>query len=59
MAHSPLSIRRAIVARKQPKQITQLIVAQFEQMFPNEDACDAYLVARRRPEGVRCPRCGS
>lgn len=44
---------------KQPKQITQLTVAQFEQMFPNEEACDAYLVARRWPNGVHCPRCGS
>ena len=28
-------------------------------MFPNEEACDAYLVARRWPDGVHCPRCGS
>jgi len=30
-------------------------------MFPvgNEDACKAYLKARRWPEGVRCPRCGN
>ncbi len=28
-------------------------------MFPNEDACKAYLVARRWPEGVHCPRCGN
>jgi transposase-like protein len=44
---------------KQPPQIMQLTVAQFEEMFPDEDACDAYLVAHRWPEGVRCPRCGS
>lgn len=47
------------MARKQPKQITQLTVAQFEKMFPNEEACDVYLVARRWPNGVICPRCGS
>jgi transposase-like protein len=28
-------------------------------MFPDEDACKAYLKARRWPEGVRCPRCGN
>lgn len=44
---------------KQPKQIPQMSVAQFEAAFPNEDACDAYLVARRWPNGVHCPRCGS
>jgi transposase-like protein len=44
---------------KQPKQIHQLTVKQFEAMFPNEDACDAYLVAHRWPSGARCPRCGS
>jgi transposase-like protein len=47
------------MARKQPKQIPQMTVAQFESAFPDEDACDAYLVARRWPNGVKCPRCGS
>jgi transposase-like protein len=28
-------------------------------LFPNEDACRAYLQARRWPDGVVCPRCGS
>src|SRR5258708_5482674 len=55
-----LSIRRAQMARaKQPKQIHQLTIGQFEKMFPTEDACDAYLVSHRWPEGVFCPRCGS
>jgi len=45
--------------RKQSKPIQQLTAAQFEQMFPDEDACCAYLVGRRWPEGVRCPRCGA
>jgi transposase-like protein len=44
---------------KQPKQIPQMTVAQFEAAFPDEDACDAYLVAHRWPSGVHCPRCGS
>jgi hypothetical protein len=47
------------MARKQPKQIIQMTVAQFEAAFPDEEACDAYLVARRWPNGVICPRCGS
>jgi transposase-like protein len=47
------------MARRQPKQIPQMTVGQFEAAFPNEEACDAYLVARRWPNGVVCPRCGS
>ena len=44
---------------KQPKPVHQLTVAQFEEMFPDEEACKAYLVARRWPQGVCCPRCGN
>ena len=44
---------------KRPKPVHQLTAAQFEEMFPHEEACKAYLVARRWPEGVRCPRCGN
>ena len=44
---------------KRPKPVHQLTSAQFDAMFPNEDACCAYLVARRWPEGVHCPRCGA
>src|SRR5665213_203574 len=39
--------------------INQMTTPQFERMFPNEDACAAYLVAHRWPDGVHCPRCGS
>jgi hypothetical protein len=42
-----------------PKAVHQLTIPQFERMFPDEDACRAYLQARRWPEGVRCPRCGN
>jgi transposase-like protein len=41
------------------ERIHQLTVAQFEAMFPNEDACSEYLVENRWPDGVRCPRCGN
>jgi hypothetical protein len=52
--------RKSVMVRaKQAKQISQLTVAQFEAVFPDEDACKAYLVARRWPDGVRCPRCGN
>jgi IS1 family transposase/transposase-like protein len=47
------------MARKQSKQIMQMTVTQFETAFPNEEACDAFLIARRWPDGVHCPRCGS
>ncbi len=45
--------------RKQPKQIHQMTIREWEAAFPDEDACCAYLVAHRWPEGVFCPRCGS
>jgi transposase-like protein len=37
----------------------QLTSRDFDKLFPNEEACDNYLVARRWPKGVHCPRCGS
>ena len=36
-----------------------ITAAQFDEMFPNEEACRAYLIARRWPNGVHCPRCGN
>jgi transposase-like protein len=44
-----------------PKAVHQLTSAQFDRMFPvdDEDACKAYLKARRWPKGVTCPRCGN
>src|ERR1700730_11392175 len=48
-----------MVRAKQPKPVHQLTAAQFESMFPDEDACRAYLQARRWPGGVHCPRCGN
>src|SRR5690242_19619007 len=44
---------------KQPRQIIQMTVAQFAAMFPNEDACDAYVVRNRWPDHIECPRCYS
>ena len=38
--------------------IHQMTIPQFEKMFPNDEACAAYLVAHRWPDGVHCPRCG-
>ncbi len=47
--------------RSRPKPVHQMTEGQFENMFPqgDEDACKAYLKARRWPEGVHCPRCGN
>jgi transposase-like protein len=42
-----------------PKPVHQMTIAEFEDMFPNEEACARYLVARRWPNGVACPRCGN
>jgi transposase-like protein len=43
---------------KNALQIHQMTVPQFEKMFPDEDACKAYLAANRWSDGVHCPRCG-
>lgn len=42
-----------------PKFTQQMTVSEFEMLFPDDDACKAYLVHRRWPEAVSCPRCGS
>lgn len=47
------------MARKQPRPIQMMSNFQWEKAFPDEDACDAYLVSHRWPDGVHCPRCGS
>ena len=44
---------------KRPQPVHQMTVAQFEKPFLDEEACRAYLVARRWPDGVVCPRCGN
>ena len=36
-----------------------MTVPQFEALFPTDDACKSYLVARRWPKAVTCPKCGS
>jgi IS1 family transposase len=45
---------------KQPtKTIHQMTIPEWEAAFPDEDACCAYLVGHRWPEGISCPRCGN
>src|SRR6266481_6953627 len=39
------------------KVIHQLTLRQFEQLFPDEDACKTYLMHQRWPEAISCPRC--
>ena len=48
------------MATRRPRPVHQMTEGQFEDMFPDEEACKAYLVARRWPQGaVVCPRCGA
>ena len=42
-----------------PKAVHQLTATQFDELFKTENDCIRYLVARRWPEGIRCPRCGN
>ena len=44
---------------RRPKPVHQLTAKQFDAMFQTEEDCIKYLVARRWPEGVICPRCGN
>jgi transposase-like protein len=45
--------------RPRPRPIPKMTLAQFEATFPGEQACKSYLQARRWPNGIHCPRCGS
>ena len=47
------------MAKRRPKPVHQMTEAQFEAAFPDEEACKAYLVKRRWPNGVYCPRRGA
>jgi hypothetical protein len=51
--------RREDLMPKRPKPVHQMTVVQFEASFPHEEACRDYLIARRWPNGVHCPRCGN
>jgi len=46
---------------KRPKPVSQMTTRQFEDRFPigDDEACFRYLIARRWPQGVHCPRCGN
>lgn len=44
---------------KTTRKYRPLTMAQFEARFPTEDACRRYLMRRRWPADVCCPRCGS
>src|ERR1700693_4735949 len=52
-------LRREDRPMSQPKFTRQMTVAEFDLLFPTDEACKAYLTARRWPDGVvKCPRCG-
>jgi diguanylate cyclase (GGDEF)-like protein/PAS domain S-box-containing protein len=44
--------------RKTPG-LDEMTEQEFKAAFPDNDACFAYLKARRWPKGVHCPRCGN
>jgi ISXO2-like transposase domain/Transposase zinc-ribbon domain len=44
---------------KRPKPVHQMTTSEFEARFYSEEACRTYLIARRWPNGVHCPRCGN
>ena len=33
-------------------------LAEFQQEFPNDESCAAFLIERRWPDGFVCPGCG-
>lgn len=43
-----------------PSKLTkQMTVAELDQMFPTNEACQEYLMNRRWPKGAVCPKCGN
>jgi len=45
---------------KQVKTVKQMTLAEFDKLFPGEEACWQYLYDRRwAAKGVHCPRCGN
>jgi transposase-like protein len=44
---------------KNPLQVHQMTLKDFDKAFPHEDACKTYLMVNRWPNGVICPRCGN
>jgi transposase-like protein len=42
-----------------PRFTRQMTIPEWEVLFPDDDACKAYLARRRWPNEIRCPRCGS
>ena len=52
-------MRKSNQANHEPKFTRQLTIADFDRLFPNEDACKAYLRDQRWPKVVICPRCGN
>src|SRR5689334_2065734 len=64
LTHRPPDVKILIVATEyqehELKFVRQMTLAQFDALFPNEDACKCYLMKRRWPDGVvKCPRCGN
>ncbi len=45
--------------KAEPKFVPQMTLSEFDGMFPDEEACWTYLLLRRWPAGVKCPRCAN
>jgi len=43
--------------KKSKKPVHQMTLAEFDQLFKTEDNCKEYLITRRWPDAVQCPRC--
>jgi hypothetical protein len=43
----------------EPRLTRQLTLAEFDQLFPNEEACWTYLMMQRWPDGPHCARCNN
>jgi transposase-like protein len=39
--------------------LQEMTILQIKALFPDDNACKAYLASRRWPDGVHCPRCGN
>lgn len=49
----------SLMSKKNQKLTRQMSQAEFDRLFPDNEACQRYLLARRWPNGVKCPKCGN
>lgn len=54
-----ISVTHGVAPMGQIKFTQQMTIGEWETLFPTDEACKEYLVSRRWPLSVRCPRCGN